>query len=72
MKPTVNTNCVANTYTSDDERIVEVFDKKLQQGCLISVRRGAGRFEGKLIVEVYRGDGNVVLRHNGVDAQVPA
>jgi hypothetical protein len=67
-KPSVNTKCVANTHSGPDERIVEVFDSKLQKGCLISVRRLGDR----LIVEVYRGDKGVLVRLNQADEQVPS
>jgi hypothetical protein len=70
-KPTVLIKCVANTYTGDNERVIEVSDREGgNRGCLISIRRTA---DGKLIVMPYRGetDSSVVLRFGGIDTPIP-
>jgi hypothetical protein len=53
-KPTVNTNPVANQYTSGNERIIEFSDRKVGGGGLISLRRTQG--DDRLMVSVYRCD----------------
>ena len=57
-KPRVLTNCVANRYTGPDERVVEFSDRDLNLGGLISLRR---RDDGKLIVQLYRLDDDVMV-----------
>lgn len=57
MKPSVKTKCPANAFTADNERIIEFSDRESEAGGLISFRR----VEGKLYVDVYRCDGNVVV-----------
>lgn len=71
-KPTVITKCVANTYTGPNERIVEVSDREMGRGCLISVRRVLTEDGGKLVVNVYAADPGVVLHINGQELQLSA
>jgi hypothetical protein len=60
-KPKVATKCVASHYARPSERIVEFFDGR--SGGLISIRRD---FKGRLLVEVYRADEDVVVRAENV------
>lgn len=61
-KPRVITNCVANSYTGDEERIIEFSDRQVKApdsevtGGLISFRRTA---DGRLTVSLYAISGPV-------------
>lgn len=68
-KPAVLTKCVANAYTSSNERIIEVSDRETGLGCLISIRRLPN---GNLSIEPYRGDAGVFVRVGGKDIAIPA
>lgn len=54
-KPRVLTRCVANHYTSGNERIVEVASEG--GGCLISFRE----IDGRLLINVYQADRSIDL-----------
>lgn len=56
-RPTVTVNCVASRYAAPDERIVEFSDS--QSGGLIRLWRHP--VDGKLYVQVYRQDPDVVV-----------
>ena len=60
-KPTVLTKCVANTYTGDNERIIEFVDREASEptGGLIAFRRLS---DGRLLVSVYNVDPTVEVR----------
>jgi hypothetical protein len=66
-RPTIKTPCVADRYVSGPERIAEVHSRRLQLGCLISVRETDA---GKLVIEVYSADPGVVVRIDARD--IPA
>lgn len=57
----INTSPVASQYSGLDERIVEVFDSKTGNGCLISIRR---MDDSRLKVETYRA-GEPAEEHHG-------
>lgn len=56
-KPSVKTRCVANSYASADERIVEVSFPG-GKGCLLSFRQAA---DGTPVIAVYRADAGIVV-----------
>lgn len=59
-KPKVTTNCVANQYTDDNERIIEYSDPVTKTGGLIAFRRNAET--GVLMVDLYQHDAAVEIR----------
>jgi hypothetical protein len=58
MKPKINTKSAANGFAGPNERIISVSDDK-GEGCLISV---TSHDDGRLVIEVYHADPNVVVR----------
>jgi hypothetical protein len=62
IRPSVKTRCVADNYHGPGERVVEVWDAKLQKGCLLCLRRVDG---GELEISVYRADPGVKVRIKG-------
>lgn len=49
----------ASRYQLDGETIVEVFSRKLQKGCLVSIREES---DGTLTISPYRADKGVKVR----------
>ena len=60
MRVKVTCPCVADTYTSACERVVEFSGSRL--GGLISIREGA---DGSITVQVYRADRGVLVLAGG-------
>lgn len=58
-RPSVTVDCVADQYASHCERIIEFFDPISKTGGLISLRHGP--VTGKLTVEVYNVDSDVIV-----------
>lgn len=64
-RPRVTTNCVAQKYASQDERIVEFYDPRTNKGGLIALR---ALEDGTLSVEVYRCDPGVTVNGRPVQS----
>jgi hypothetical protein len=57
-KPSVKLKCVANSYASPNERIIEISGRD-GEGALISVRNCDD--DGKVLISVYRVDPKVIV-----------
>jgi hypothetical protein len=63
-RPSVKIDCVASNYQAREERIVEWSDPATGAGGLISIRTVDGENGPATLVELYRTDGPVILRHD--------
>jgi hypothetical protein len=66
VKPSVKTKCPANIYTGDAERVVEIWDRTLQRGCLLKIFR----CEGRLVLVPYRADKGVDVCVHCMDFEI--
>jgi hypothetical protein len=56
----ITTNCQANAYASNNERIVEVGTGTEGVGCLLSIR---ALDDGSMVITAYRGTRCIVRAH---------